>query len=525
MFGKRKHWDDDHVLKRKFSALIPAFDPRPGRTNINQTSDLEVVAPVGEELPTITPSPPAAPSQKLLLSVRGPNLPGVPDIEVELNPDWTIFRAVQEILQTAALASKPCDRMRRVWEPTYVIVYREIRDPGAVQGGGSLAGSRRSSSLPQLPLSSTASCSMDEVLQLVRQLYINTEHSSDLHCHEFLSKKITNKLVTQVQDPLVLSSAALPGWAEELTATSPFLFPFETRQLFFHCTAFGSSRSIVWLQQQRDQEQRGRAPPGGLRALHDQTEFRIGRIKHERVKVPRGERLLHWGLAVLRLHADRKSVLEVEFLEEEGTGLGPTLEFFALVAAQFQRADLAMWLTDDAEAATGGPDEAERPAGYYVVRPGGLFPGPLPQDSETCRRVAGLFYILGVFLAKTLQDGRLVDLPLSQAFLKLLCGGEVSGAVRDYSTLSYSSPSPELLEDLMTSSLLSVVSEESGEEGGAGAGQQSLAPWWFGLLDLTDLQLVDPGRGATLAKLQQLANTKSQVCSCLSSCTILNHIP
>ena len=39
MFGKRKHWDDDHVIKRKFSALIPAFDPRPRRTNVNQTSD------------------------------------------------------------------------------------------------------------------------------------------------------------------------------------------------------------------------------------------------------------------------------------------------------------------------------------------------------------------------------------------------------------------------------------------------------------------------------------------------------
>ena len=32
----------------------------------------------------------------------------------------------------------------------------------------------------------------------------------------------------------------------------------------------------------------------------------------------------------------------VEFIDEEGTGLGPTLEFFALVAAEFQRADLAM---------------------------------------------------------------------------------------------------------------------------------------------------------------------------------------
>ena len=34
----------------------------------------------------------------------------------------------------------------------------------------------------------------------------------------------------------------------------------------------------------------------------------------------------------------------MEFLEEEGTGLGPTLEFFALVAAELQRSDLGMWL-------------------------------------------------------------------------------------------------------------------------------------------------------------------------------------
>lgn len=34
---QRKPWDDDFVLKRQFSALIPAFDPRPGRTNLNQT--------------------------------------------------------------------------------------------------------------------------------------------------------------------------------------------------------------------------------------------------------------------------------------------------------------------------------------------------------------------------------------------------------------------------------------------------------------------------------------------------------
>ena len=33
--GKRKAWDDEHVIKRKFSALIPAFDPRPGRYEVD----------------------------------------------------------------------------------------------------------------------------------------------------------------------------------------------------------------------------------------------------------------------------------------------------------------------------------------------------------------------------------------------------------------------------------------------------------------------------------------------------------
>jgi E3 ubiquitin-protein ligase HECTD1 len=42
---RRKTWDDEYVLKRQFSALIPAFDPRPGRTNVNQTQDFEIPPP------------------------------------------------------------------------------------------------------------------------------------------------------------------------------------------------------------------------------------------------------------------------------------------------------------------------------------------------------------------------------------------------------------------------------------------------------------------------------------------------
>ena len=49
----------------------------------------------------------------------------------------------------------------------------------------------------------------------------------------------------------------------------------------------------------------------------------------------------------------------------------------------------------------------------------------------------------------------------------------------------------ELLADVMTSSLLSTVSES--EEGCTG--EVGDRPWWFGQLDLADLASVDPGRG------------------------------
>lgn len=38
-------WDDSHTIKRKLSALIPAFDPRPGRMNLQQTVDMDIPPP------------------------------------------------------------------------------------------------------------------------------------------------------------------------------------------------------------------------------------------------------------------------------------------------------------------------------------------------------------------------------------------------------------------------------------------------------------------------------------------------
>lgn len=53
----------------------------------------------------------------------------------------------------------------------------------------------------------------------------------------------------------------------------------------------------------------------------------------------------------------------MEFTNEEGTGLGPTLEFYALVSAELQKKKLGLWLCDDDV-----PDDQARDVSGYIIQ-------------------------------------------------------------------------------------------------------------------------------------------------------------
>ncbi|XP_017857411.1 PREDICTED: E3 ubiquitin-protein ligase HECTD1 [Drosophila arizonae] len=537
--SKRKSWDDEFVLKRQFSALIPAFDPRPGRTNVNQTSDLEICPP-DTNLETSQQSGQIIPEQtKLSLKLRGPGVGGIPDVEIDLdNSEWTIFRAVQELLQNSQINKN--DKFRKLWEPTYTIVYRETyptvqecsyiesegqKTPGVSSRSGASTLSPNSPVHGGLSITDNNICSVEDVLELLTQ--INTLNQYDIESDDntaslqkdsylpaelFMSKKITNKLQQQLHDPLVLSSNALPNWCEDLNQSCPFLFPFETRQLYFNCTAFGASRSIVCLQSQRDMTTERQRVPIMSPRRDDQHDFRVGRLKHERVKVPRNKDLLKWAIQVMKAHCNRKSVLEVEFLDEEGTGLGPTLEFYALVAAEIQRSDLCMWLCDDeysethSEAQFHNIEDGSKPVGYYVNRrEHGLFPAPLPQDSELCEQVSKYFWFFGVFIAKVLQDMRLVDMPLSNSFLQLLCHNKV------LSRNDLKLKSKSRFQDLMTSSVVSKDAELANIYSQFLNGDLTQCNWINGILNIENLKEIDPTRYQFLIELQELLMRKQAI--------------
>lgn len=217
-------------------------------------------------------------------------------------------------------------------------------------------------------------------------------------------------------------------------------------------------------------------------------------------------------MQVMKVHCDRKSVLEVEFLGEEGTGLGPTLEFYALVAAELQRRDLGMWICDDEAVTLEKPidlGEGVRPPGYYVRRQSGLFPAPLPQDSEACDKASRYFWFLGVFLAKVLQDNRLVDLPLSQSFLKLMCHGEIQNTVNE--RIGFAGTKRVNDEDVMTSSLISEESEKELELDPPKIAVEDKKPWYSGILNYEDLYDIDPIRATFLKQIQELVRRKQKI--------------
>lgn len=65
----------------------------------------------------------------------------------------------------------------------------------------------------------------------------------------------------------------------------------------------------------------------------------------------------------MELYGTSPGILEIEYFDEIGTGLGPTLEFYSLASKAFARRDLRLWR-----------DEDESKPGDHVFHPKGLFP-------------------------------------------------------------------------------------------------------------------------------------------------------
>ncbi|XP_065841096.1 E3 ubiquitin-protein ligase TRIP12-like isoform X2 [Oscarella lobularis] len=231
---------------------------------------------------------------------------------------------------------------------------------------------------------------------------------------EFVNSKLTAKATRQLQDPFVIMTGNFPTWLVDLTKSFQFLFPFECRQQLFFSSAFDRDRAMARLQEQQP-ELTSREPSNRFVPRLDKRKRAVSRT-----------RILRQAEAIMNELGSSRSVLEVSFSNEVGTGLGPTLEFYTLVSRELQRADLKMWRGEEYELPEGTTASEETRARLYIKSPGGLFPAcmTIDGDRDLFVHVLDQFRFLGKFLAKSMLDSRMVDLPLSVPFYKWMLGQE-----------------------------------------------------------------------------------------------------
>ncbi|XVF07968.1 hypothetical protein REPUB_Repub06bG0184900 [Reevesia pubescens] len=234
--------------------------------------------------------------------------------------------------------------------------------------------------------------------------------------NEFVSSKLTEKLEQQMRDTFTLSTGGMPSWCNELIASCPFLFSFEARCKYFRLAAFGPRRvQLHAMSRSNSVASNDRQPTaGGL----PRKKFLVWR-----------DRILDSATRMMDLHAQHKGLLEVEYSEEVGTGLGPTLEFYTLVSQEFQKSGLGMWREDHSSFITSKTLPIADSG--ILINPHGLFPCPWSPTSDSYNgiqfsEVLKKFVLLGQIVAKAIQDGRVLDVPLSKAFYKLILGQDLS---------------------------------------------------------------------------------------------------
>ena len=344
------------------------------------------------------------------------------DWHIEFNIDGrpvpyetTIYQAVHHNDLQATSAT-----VRNLWSAVHTIKFKRV--PGPPPTESSLA-SQIASTTPKKDSSAALPASLHEhsqtskILQLLNIFHeINTNLDDVLDddnrqdavsvkaeaLSQFVNTKLTAKLNRQLEEPLIVASNCLPSWSEDLARLYPFLFPFETRHLFLQSTSFGYSRSMTRWQNQSTEENR--------RDRHRDDRPFMGKLQRQKVRISRS-RILDSACKVMEIYGGSPSILEIEYFDEVGTGLGPTLEFYSTVSKEFSKNKTKMWRASTANE----QDE-------YAFGKNGMFPAPLTEtmaENEFGRKVLNYFKMLGKFIARSMLDSRIIDVSLNPTFFRI----------------------------------------------------------------------------------------------------------
>lgn len=337
-----------------------------------------------------------------------------------LSNETTIYRAIH-----GNMGPMDENTSRSVWSAVHAIKFKRVSGPPPAEPTSlSQANEITESTASGMPASLDKHPATSNILRLLNILHALNTNLDDVlvdnkdtlklngePLSQFVNTKLTAKLNRQLEEPLIVASNCLPSWSEDLARLYPFLFPFETRHLFLQSTSFGYARSMSRWQNAQSAEESRRD------RYRDSERPYMGRLQRQKVRISRSK-ILESALKVMELYGSSQSILEVEYFEEVGTGLGPTLEFYSTVSKEFSKKKLKLWRETD---------NSDRDEYAFGVR--GLFPAPMSEEQaqeENGKRILHLFKMLGKFVARSMIDSRIIDVSFNPTFFRI---GDAARAV------------------------------------------------------------------------------------------------
>ncbi|KAJ4353065.1 Ubiquitin fusion degradation protein 4 [Ascochyta clinopodiicola] len=328
-----------------------------------------------------------------------------------ISSETTIYRVVHFNQAQASDVSQ-----RTVWNAVHTIKFKRVAGPPPGEASSQTPPPESKAESQSMPASLDNHPVTSGILRLLNLLHGLNSHLDDVLSEnkdqiklnaeplsQFVNTKLTAKLNRQLEEPLIVASNCLPSWSEDLARFYPFLFPFESRHLFVQSTSFGYSRCMTrWQNTQTANDTRNDRH-------RDERPF-LGRLQRQKVRISRS-RILESAMKVMQLYGHSPSVLEVEYFEEVGTGLGPTLEFYSTVSREFSKKKLKIWRENDSN----GADE-------YAFGKRGLFPAPMSAHqaaSEDGEKKLEMFKVLGKFVARSMLDSRIIDVSFNPTLFRL----------------------------------------------------------------------------------------------------------
>ncbi|KAK7207962.1 HECT-domain-containing protein [Myxozyma melibiosi] len=320
--------------------------------------------------------------------------------------DMTVVAALHKYAGTSVFARGSLDI-------PHTLKYSKAAGPAPVSESNALQYGEQFKDVPESLKEDEATFTVLQLLRILHKLNASVKelfaedaegaHLSPVPTTQFINSKLTSKLNRQLEEAVIVASSCVPYWGRDLTRHYPFLFPFETRRLFLQSTSFGHYRFLnKW---QARNGRLGRRDSSS--SYNSRSRGPILRNMRQKVRISRSQILLS-AIRVMELYGSSQNVLEVEYFDEVGTGLGPTLEFYATVSREFAKKKLGMWRENESD-----------PESEFAFGKHGLYARPLSEEylkTEEGKKTLQMFKVLGQFVGRALIDSRLLDIKFNSTF-------------------------------------------------------------------------------------------------------------